>query len=325
MKKAVILDGYTLNPGDLDWAPLQELADFTIYDRTSTSIEDADLIVERAKDAEIILTNKTPLNESIIKRLPNLEYIGVLATGFNVVDVEAARERNIPVTNIPNYGTETVAQATFALLLELCHHVGSHDAAVKNGRWTNSPDFCFWSHPIIELSGKTMGIIGYGSIGQATAQIAEAFGMKVLAYNRTPEKVVETENIRYSPLDELFEKSDVISLHCPLTEKNKGLINQKTIAQMKDGVLIINTARGPLINEADLATALNEGKVGGAAVDVVSEEPIKTTNPLLHAKNCIITPHIAWASFEARNRLLHIASDNLSKFLAGSPINVVNQ
>ena len=324
MKKAVILDGYTLNPGDLDWSPLEKLANFEIYDRTTYSLAETDLIVERAKDAEIILTNKTPLNEKIIVQLPKLEYIGVLATGYNVVDVEAARKRDIVVTNIPDYGTNTVAQAAFALLLELCHHVGAHDEAVKKGEWTNSPDFCFWNHPIVELSGKTMGIIGYGRIGQVTSRIAQAFGMKVLAYNRTREKVVETEKVRYASLEDLYKNSDVIVLHCPLTEENKGFINKEAISQMKDGVFIINNARGALINEADLADALNRGKVGGVGLDVVSEEPIKADNPLLHAKNCIITPHISWASIEARKRLMDIAADNLQKFLEGNPVNVVN-
>lgn len=325
MSKAVILDGYTLNPGDLDWKPLQELADFEIYDRTTYSIEEAPLIIERAKDAEVILTNKTPLTKEILDELPMLKYIGVLATGYNVVDVEAAKERNITVTNIPSYGTDTVAQAAIALLLELCHRTGDHSNAVKNGEWTNSPDFCFWNHPIIELSGKTMGIIGYGQIGQTTSRIAQAFGMKVLAYNRTREKVIETESVRYATLEELYREADVIMLHCPLTEENEGFINKEAIEQMKDSVLIVNNARGALINEADLADALNRGKVAGAGLDVVSEEPISEDNPLLKAKNCIITPHIAWASLEARQRLLNIAVENLSKYLEGNPINVVNQ
>lgn len=325
MSKAVILDGYTLNPGDLDWKPLQELADFEIYDRTTYSIEEAPLIIERAKDAEVILTNKTPLTKEILDELPMLKYIGVLATGYNVVDVEAAKERNITVTNIPSYGTDTVSQAAIALLLELCHRTGDHSNAVKNGDWTNSPDFCFWNHPIIELSGKTMGIIGYGQIGQTTSRIAQAFGMKVLAYNRTREKVIETESVRYATLEELYREADVIMLHCPLTEENEGFINKESIELMKDGVLIVNNARGALINEADLADALNRGKVAGAGLDVVSEEPISEDNPLLKAKNCIITPHIAWASLEARQRLLDIAVENLSKYLEGNPINVVNQ
>lgn len=324
MTKAVILDGYTLNPGDLDWAPLERLADFKIYDRTTFHADEAALIIERAKDAEVILTNKTPLTKEILTELPKLKYIGVLATGFNVVDVEAAKERNITVTNIPDYGTDTVAQAAIALLLELCHFTGEHSDAVKRGDWTNQEDFCFWNHPIMELSGKTMGIIGYGRIGQVTSRIAEACGMKILAYNRTKEKVPYTDNIRYAPLDELYKEADVIMLHSPLTEKNKGFINKETIGKMKDSVLIINTARGGLINERDLADALNDGKVGGAGLDVVSKEPISADNPLLEAKNCIITPHIAWASLEARERLLNIAADNLESFLEGKAINLVN-
>lgn len=325
MKKAVILDGYTLNPGDLNWDKFKQIADFEIYDRTSFSEEDAPLIVERATDADIIITNKTPLTAEIMEELPQLEYIGVLATGFNVVDIEAAKERNITVTNIPSYGTESVAQAALALLLEVCNRVGSHNKAVKQGQWQNSVDWTFWNHPLIELSGKTMGIIGYGRIGQATSRIAQAFGMNVLAYNRTREKVVETENVKYASLDKLYEQSDVIMLHCPLTEENEEMIRKETIQKMKDGVIIINNARGPLINEQDLADALNSGKVAAAGVDVVSKEPIEASNPLLTAKNCIITPHIAWATAEARGRLLDMAVNNLQKYLQGEAINVVNE
>lgn len=324
MPKAVILDGFTLNPGDLDWTPFHNLANFEIYDRTTFSPEEALLIIERAKEAQIILTNKTPLTKEIIEQLPDLKYIGVLATGYDVVDVEAAKKQDITVTNIPAYGTDTVSQAAIALLLELCHHVGEHSRAVKNGDWTNHEDWCFWKYPIIELSGKTMGIIGFGRIGQMTARIAQSFGMKMIAYNRTPEKVHEAENVRYAELDELYQEADVIILHCPLTEESKGFINKEAIEKMKDGVLLINNARGALINEADLAEALNRGKVAGAGLDVVSEEPITADNPLLHAKNCIITPHISWASVEARERLLHIAADNLKHFLEGNPVNGVN-
>ncbi len=323
MAKAVILDGYTLNPGDLDWKVLLELADFEIYDRTSFSPDEVDLIAERAKDAEIIIINKTPITAEVIDQLPDLKYIGVLATGYNVVDIEAAKRRNITVTNIPSYGTETVAQATIALLLEICNHVGSHHEAVERGQWENNSDWCFWNHPIIELSGKTMGIIGYGQIGQATARIAQALGMKIVAYNRTPKKVIETETVRYASLDELYNQADVISLHCPLTEENEGFINQSAMNKMKDGVIIINTARGPLVNEENLADALNQGKVGAAGIDVVSKEPIVSDNPLLTAKNCFITPHISWASLEARQRLLDIAVGNLKGYLRGEPVNVV--
>ncbi|WP_042149985.1 D-2-hydroxyacid dehydrogenase [Paucisalibacillus sp. EB02] len=324
MKKAIILDGHTINPGDLDWTLLTELADFTIYDRTSFSTNDTQLIIERSKDAEIILTNKTPIQREVIDELPNLKYIGVLATGYNVVDIQAAKERNIVVTNIPTYGTNTVAQTTFSLLLELTNHVGLHHDAVKQGEWTNNQDWCFWKKPLIELSGKTIGIIGYGRIGQATSKIAQAFGMNVIANKRTPNKDLETSQMKFASLDELYANSDVISLHCPLTEENKGMINKASIRKMKNGVLMINTARGALINETDLAKALNNGKVGGAAVDVDSSEPINENNPLLHAKNCIITPHIAWATKEARQRLLEQAVDNLNAFLEGNSKNRLN-
>ena len=324
MKKAIILDAYTLNPGDLNWGPLTELANFTIYERTSFSTNDIQLIIERSKEAEIILTNKTPITKEVIKELPKLKYIGVLATGYDVVDTHAANERNIVVTNIPAYGTNTVAQMTFSLLLELTNHVGLHYHAVKQGEWTSNQDWCFFRKPLLELTGKTLGIIGYGRIGQATSKIAQAFGMNVIASKRTPNKDQESNQVKFASLDELYAKSDVISLHCPLTEENKGMINKDSIQKMKDGVLIINTARGALIQEADLAEALNNGKVGGAAVDVVSSEPIRENNPLLHAKNCIITPHIAWATKEARQRLLEIAVDNVKSFLTGNPINKVN-
>lgn len=324
MKKAVILDGYTLNPGDLDWAGFQELADFEIYDRTSFSIEDTPFIVDRAKDAEIIITNKTPITAKAMDQLPQLKYIGILATGYNIVDIEAANARNIVVTNIPDYGTDSVAQNAFALLLEITNRVGSHNEAVKTGQWAESGDFSFWNHPLIELANKTMGIIGYGRIGQTTAKIAQAFGMKILAYNRTREKVIETNTVRYATINELYEKSDVIVLHSPLTDENEGMINKEAISQMKDDIIIINNARGQLINENDLAIALNSGKVGGAAVDVVSTEPIAADNPLLTAKNCIITPHIAWATKEARQRLLDIAVNNLKKYLAGDVVNNID-
>lgn len=323
MKNAVILDGYTLNPGDLDWTPLTDLANFTIYDRTTYSIEEEALIVERAQGAEIVITNKTPLNQSIIDQLPHLRYIGVLATGFDVVDVKAAEERGIVVTNIPSYGTDTVAQAAIALLLELCHRTGEHSAAVRRGDWTKSEDFCFWNHPIIELAGKTIGVVGFGRIGQVTARIASALGMKVIAYNRTKEKVTNSGIATYATLEEIYQEADVITLHSPLTKENKEFINKNTIAKMKDGVLLINNARGALINEEDLADALNRGKVGGAGLDVVSKEPITANNPLLTAKNCIITPHISWASQEARERLLNIAAANLKSFQAGKQENVV--
>lgn len=319
--KIVVLDGYTLNPGDLSWEPLEKLGDLTVYDRTSNNLEDKDLIIKRAKDAEIIFTNKTPINKEIIDNLPKLKYIGVLATGYNIIDVEYAKEKGIVVTNTPNYGTEAVAQMTFALLLEMSNHVGEHSKAVFDGKWSESRDFCFWTKSLIELSGKTLGIIGYGSIGQNVGEIGKAFGMNILATANTPKYDLEDEKMRYVELDELLSKSDVISLHCPLFESNKGMINKDSISKMKDGVMIVNTARGGLIVEEDLANALNQGKVAGAGLDVVSVEPIKEDNPLLKAKNCIITPHIAWASMESRQRLLNIAVNNFEMYLADDPVN----
>jgi len=317
--KIVVLDGYALNPGDLSWDGLKEFGELTVYDRTP-----ADKIEERAADAEILLTNKTPLSREIFGRLTRLKYVGVLATGYNIVDVEAAKEHGVIVTNVPAYSTEAVAQFTFALLLELCHHVGEHDAAVRRGEWTNCTDFSFWKHPLVELAGKTMGIIGFGRIGRAVAGIAQAMGMKVLAYSRHRDASAENDRLRYAEFNELLAESDVISLHCPLFESTRGMIDKKAIEKMKDGVFIINTARGPLIVEEDLAQALNSGKVAGAAVDVVSKEPITEDNPLLRAKNCIITPHIAWAPKEARERLMKITVENLASYISGKPKNVVN-
>lgn len=317
--KIVVLDGYTLNPGDLTWDGLEKLGELKVYDRTPE-----DRIIERISDAEIVFTNKTPLTRETFSKLPGIRYIGVLATGYNVVDIEAAAEYGIKVTNIPTYGTTAVAQYVFALLLEMCHHVQEHSDAVKAGEWTRCPDFCFWKYPLVELAGKTMGIIGLGRIGYTTAKIAQAFGLKVLAYDNYPKRDLEEENLQYASLDELFAGSDVISLHCPLFDSTKGIINKDSIAKMKDGVLLINTSRGPLIVDEDLAAALDSGKIGGAAVDVVSEEPIEKENPLLKAKNCIITPHIAWAPKESRKRLMDIAVRNLESFLAGNTVNAVN-
>lgn len=325
MMKAVVLDGYTLNPGDLSWDGLKELCDLTVYDRTSYSANGVSTIVERVGNAEIVFTNKTPLTEEALEQMPNLKFIGVLATGYNVVDIEAAKRRGIIVTNIPTYGTAAVAQMAIAMLLEVCHHIGAHAEAVKNGDWTNNADWCFWNYPLIELAGKTIGIIGYGRIGQSVGKIAQALGMNVLAADSYKVKELECETLKYVEIDELLAKSDVISLHCPLMESTQGIINRNTIAKMKDGVIIINNSRGTLVVEQDLAEALNSGKVAGAALDVVSTEPIKADNPLLHAANCIITPHISWAPKESRERLLNIAIVNLKKFIAGHPINVVNQ
>ena len=314
----MVLDGYTLNPGDLTWDDLNELCDVTVYDRTPK-----EEIISRIGDAELVFTNKTPLTGETLDKLPTLKYIGVLATGYNVVDTQAAREKGVIVTNIPTYGTTAVAQFVFALLLEICHHVDEHGKAVKAGRWSASKDFCFWDFPLIELVGKTRGIVGLGRIGQATAKIAQAFGMKVLAFDEFKNLDLQSDTLHYVELDQLFIESDVISLHCPLFESTKGMINKENLAKMKDGVIIINTSRGPLIVEQDLLEALESGKVFGAAVDVVSKEPIEEDNVLLKAKNCIITPHIAWAPKEARQRLLKVAVDNVRAFLNGKPQNMV--
>ena len=318
--KIVILDGYTENPGDLSWEGFEAMGDLTVYDRTT----DHSQIAARIGDAEIILTNKTPVSREVIDACPRLKYIGLLATGYNVVDVKAAKEAGIIVTNIPTYGTDAVSQYAIALLLELCHHIGEHSDCVKRGDWTKNQDWCFWNHPLIELAGKTMGIIGFGRIGQGTARIAQALGMKVLAYDTYQNPQLVSETCTYVSLDQVFASSDVIALHCPLFPETEGIINKDTIGKMKDGVMIINNSRGPLIVESDLRDALNSGKVAGAAVDVVSAEPISMDNPLLDAVNCIITPHIAWAPKESRQRLMDLAVENLHAFLSGAPQNVVN-
>lgn len=316
--KIVILDGYTENPGDLSWAGIEALGSLTVYDRTAEGE-----IVPRIGDAQAVLVNKVPLTAATLAACPGLKYIGVLATGYNVVDTAAAKQRGIVVTNIPSYGTRAVAQFVFALLLEICHHVGAHSRAVHMGQWAQSLDFSFWNYPLTELAGKTLGLVGFGRIGQSTAHIARAFGMRVLYHTPRPKQGVE-ELAAYATLNELLEKSDVISLHCPLTPETKGMINSASIAKMKRGVILINTARGPLIEEADLAAALNSGRVYAAGLDVVSEEPIKPDNPLLAAKNCFITPHIAWAPLESRARLMETAVQNLRAFVNCKPQNVVN-
>ena len=316
--KIVILDGYTENPGDLSWSGLEALGELTVYDRTPP-----EQVADRIGDAEIVILNKTPLPREMLDRCPNVRYIGVLATGYNIVDVQAAKERGIPVCNIPTYGTDAVGQFAIAMLLEICHHVAHHDAAVHEGRWESCPDWCFWDYPLIELAGKTMGIIGFGRIGRTTGRIARALGMQVVACDS-----IETDEGReigrYLPLEELFACSDVIALHCPLFPETQGIINRDTIAKMKDGVILLNNSRGPLIVEQDLADALNSGKVYAAVLDVVSTEPIRGDNPLLKAKNCLITPHISWAPKESRQRLMGIAVESLRAFLDGNPINVVN-
>lgn len=317
--KIVVLDGYTLNPGDLSWNGLHQLGQLTVYERTSE-----EMVLERIGDAEAVFTNKTPITSKVIENSPNLKFIGVLATGYNVVDVKAARSAGITVSNIPTYGTDAVAQYTIALLLEMCHHVGAHADCVKRGEWTSSPDWCFWKFPLIELAGKTMGIIGFGKIGQGTAKIAQALGMNILAYDAFRRPELESGTCHYTELDELLSESDVVVLHCPLFPDTQGIINRDTISKMKDGVMIINDSRGPLIVEEDLRDALISGKVAGAAVDVVSQEPISPDNPLLHAPNMIITPHMAWAPKESRQRLMNLAVENLKAFLEDAPVNVVN-
>jgi glycerate dehydrogenase len=319
--KIVVLDGYTLNPGDLDWDGLKKLGDVTVHDRVDHLPE---AVIEAIGDAEIVYTNKTPLPREVLSKVSSVKYIGVLATGFNVVDVDCAKEFGVVVTNVPTYGTDAVAQFTLALLLEMCHRIGDHDVAVKNGEWASCPDFCFWKYPLIELSGKTIGFIGFGRIGQATAKIAQAFGLNVLAFNRSQNPDMVSDTCQYASLEDVLAKSDIISLHCPLTDETQGIINQSNIAKMRDGVMIINTARGPLIVEQDLKDALETGKVAAAAIDVASKEPILADNPLLTAKNCIMTPHIAWASKEARERLMNTTVENLEAYLNGNPTNVVN-
>ena len=291
--KIVVLDGYTLNPGDISWEGMEAFGDLTVYDRTK-----AEDVAERIGDAEVVYTNKTPITKETLDACPNVKFIGVLATGYNIVDTAAAKEKGIPVSNIPTYGTAAVSQFAIGLLLELCHHIGEHSDAVKAGEWTSNPDWCFWKYPLVELDGKTMGIIGFGRIGQDTGKIAQALGMKVLAYDSFPKKELESETCHYADLDTVLGESDVIALHCPLFPDTEGIINKDTIAKMKDGVMIINNSRGPLIVEQDLRDALDSGKVAGAAVDVVSTEPIQMDNPLIGAKNVIITPHISWAPKE---------------------------
>ena len=318
--KIVVLDGYTENPGDLSWQALEKLGELTVYDRTS-----ADRVAERIGAAEAVYTNKVPITKEIMDQCPKMKFIGVLATGYNVIDVAAAKAKGIVVANIPAYGTDAVAQFAIGLLLELCHHIGEHSECVRRGDWTRNPDWCFWNYPLIELAGKTMGIIGYGQIGHRTGEIARSLGMRVIAYDIRKNDTV-TENFRFAVnLDDVLSHSDVIVLHCPLFPATKGIINKDTIAKMKDGVLIVNNSRGPLIVEEDLRDALSSGKVAGAAVDVVSGEPIRMDNPLLNAKNMIITPHISWAPKESRQRLMNIAVHNLQAYLEGAPVNIVNQ
>lgn len=315
--KIVILDGYTVNPGDLSWADMEELAELTVYDRTRE-----DQIISRAEKADILLTNKTVLSKQHLQQLPNLKYIGVLATGVNVVDTDYAKEQGIVVTNVPNYTGLSGAQMVFSLILELTNRVGYHSETVREGKWSESEDFCYWDYPLVELSGKTIGIVGFGGIGKAVASIAQAFGMKVLIHTRSKPADL-ADNIRHADLEVLFRESDILSLHCPLTPKTEEMINQETLQLMKESAFLINISRGGLINEMDLANALNQGKLAGAAVDVLKTEPADPACPLISAPNCYITPHISWATRASRKRLLDIAVGNLKSFLKGSPINNV--
>jgi glycerate dehydrogenase len=316
--RIVVLDGFTLNPGDLSWAALQALGDCAVHERTAP-----EQTVERARDAEILFTNKVVLGRAEFAHLPRLRYVGVLATGYNVVDVAAARERGIVVTHIPAYGTRSVAQMTFALLLELTQHVGHHAQTVREGRWTRSRDFCYWDAPLVELDGLTLGLVGFGRIGQAVAQCALAFGMKVLAHDPAAPPPHPPPGVTWADLETVFRESDVVSLHCPLTAGNRGLVNAARLALMKPTAFLLNTARGPLVDEAALAAALNAGRLAGAGLDVLAVEPPRPDNPLLTARNCLITPHLAWATRAARERLLQVAVANLAAFLAGRPANVV--
>lgn len=313
----VVLDGYTLNPGDLSWDELQSLGACAIFDRTLPAE-----VARRAAAADILLTNKTVITGGHMQNLPRLKYIGVLATGTNVVDLAAARARVIPVTNVPTYGTKSVAQMTFALLLELAHHTGHHARTVRDGRWTRSADWCYWDFPLIELDGLTLGVVGLGRIGKAVAELGMAFGMQVLACDPTVKAA--TFLIRLVELDALFRESDIVSLHCPLTPQTANLVNAQRLALMRPTAFLLNTSRGPLVEDQALADALNSGRIAGAAMDVLSKEPPSADNPLLTAQNCIITPHLAWATRAARSRLMKIAVENVRAFLQGKPQNVVN-
>lgn len=321
MSRIVVLDGYTENPGDIRWTPLEELGELTVYDRTA--YEESPLIAERIGDAEIAVTNKTPISRETIDKCPNLGAVAVLATGYNVIDYRYCREKGIPVMNVPVYGTDNVSQYAVGLLLEACSHFGHHDASVHRGEWTENADWCYWHYPLIEVSGKTAGIIGLGRIGVNTARILGAMNVRVLAYDARPCDAGR-EVAEYVGLDELLSRSDFIFLHCPLFPETEGIVNKGNIAKMKDGVILVNNSRGQLVAEADLAEALNCGKVAAAALDVVSTEPIRADNPLLSAKNCLITPHISWATREARERIMGTTADNIKAYLAGKPANVVN-
>ncbi len=316
--RIVILDAHTANPGDLSWSELEKLGECVVYDRTPP-----ELALERAAGAQIVLTNKTRLDGNTIRQLKGLKYIGVLATGYNVVDMPAALECGVAVTNIPTYGTASVSQMTFALILELANHAGHHAKTVRDGRWCASEDFCYWDNPLVELQGLTIGIVGFGRIGQSVAKIAKGFEMEVLAYDNSLASS-PIPGVEMTDLGSLLGRSDIVTLHCPLTDGNKSFINAQSLSTMKSNAFLINTSRGPLIDEAALAGALNSGRIAGAGLDVLSVEPPRADNPLLRAKNCVITPHIAWATQAARRRLIDTAIENLRTFIAGSPVNIVN-
>jgi len=318
--KLVVLDGHTMNPGDLSWDGLKSFGDLDVYDRTPENE-----VVQRCKDAEIIFTNKTLLKEHTLEHLPSLKYIGVLATGYNVVDTEAAKRKGIVVTNVPAYSSPSVVQMTFALLLELCHHVQRHSDSAKSGDWSKSLDFCYWNYTQIELSGKAMGIVGFGSIGQKVGDVAAAFGMNIIASDQYKSDQSHRKNFKWAEIPELIKEADVVSIHCPLTPETQGLINKENLKRMKKSAFLINTARGPIVVDQDLADALNNGVIAGAGIDVLSVEPPSKANPLFSAENCIITPHIAWATKESRSRLMRTTEENLAAFLKGSSINVINK
>ncbi len=317
--KIIVLDGHTLNPGDNPWDEVASLGELTVHDRTPV-----DKVLERATGAEILLTNKTPLTADVIEQLPDLRFISVLATGYNIVDVEAARKQNIPVANVPVYGTDTVAQYVFALLLNHCHHAAHHGSRVREGEWSRRVDFCFWDYPLIELTGLSMGIVGFGRIGRRVGELANAFGMKVIASDVNKSGKPSYEPFSWREIPELFAEADIVSLHCPQTRDNIGFVDRELISKMKPSAFFINTARGSLVNEKDLAEALNNDVISGAAVDVVSREPIEKYNPLLGAKNLLITPHMAWATLSARRRLMKTTAGNIRAFMDGNPVNVVN-
>jgi glycerate dehydrogenase len=317
--KMVVLDGYTLNPGDLSWEPLKEVGDLEIYDRTAAAE-----IVQRARAAEILLTNKVPLSQATLNQLPALRFIAVTATGYDMVDVAAAGQRGIAVSNVPEYGTDSVAQFVLALVLARCHQVEAHGMAVKSGQWQTSPDWCFWNSPQILLSGKKMGIVGFGRIGRRVGALAHACGMGVLAFDPATQSPAEFSNFKYTSLRELFSQSDVVTLHCLMNDQNRGFVDRSLIGLMKKSAFLINASRGGLVNEQDLAEALNSGRIAGAAVDVVSAEPVRPENPLLKADNCLITPHIAWATATARQNLMNTTVTNIKSFMAGRPVHVVN-